>query len=618
MEPVEEASMRARCDGEDEELDEGDWVQLTPHGEKRDPLHNLARTRSEESDEEAAQILEELQDIEISEFLDRVGRTVTEVKLGHDAAAVPTPFPDLKEHTTPTGSTDYIGYARTYAFALADTYLPASFLSPPHREKFSLTRTRQLSERLYVVVPPSLARFVIEKKVARIYRWQSPTVTGTIAAIYTYLWYHNLIPAATLAFLVYQLLAIRMFPPSAEALRKEIAARRARGERAAQIGGEVHGRAAGGLATAIMQISKVPIQVGANAPTEPLSPSTEKTFEAATSSSAHNSSVGFYRMIADASHSFGPHAQVYLSDWADLAEKTKNVALWRRPTATYRTLSILCCCSLMLAFLPAGMQVKALFGWLGFHFFVLSYLQDAYPKYRRALNPLFWLLWDAPTDAECALDMLAERAGRPVFNRHDLKKLRAKKQKQEMQRPAQPRRMSALRQKLHRGSSGNDLPTLSRASTAASSASALTARPASIRTISATSLQPEARCFFALHKSTPGQLRLTSERLEFSPIKGLHGISTGILHVHERSQSTPDADLKKNRNVVELCLDDIASIKKEAGFTVGLWDAHGLCITTRQGEAIRFAKVSKRDECFNTLIASSHSTMRPVRRTDSA
>lgn len=81
-------------------------------------------------------------------------------------------------------------------------------------------------------------------------------------------------------------------------------------------------------------------------------------------------------------------------------------------------LSLIC---LYLIVMPIKWVLRGFFSWAGFQFFVVWQLQDQFPQYRRALFPLWWILYAIPTDAEAALHILQKRSAqiRPVLLRHD-------------------------------------------------------------------------------------------------------------------------------------------------------------------------------------------------------
>lgn len=104
--------------------------------------------------------------------------------------------------------------------------------------------------------------------------------------------------------------------------------------------------------------------------------------------------------------------------------------LWRRPAATKQSLVVMAVWIICLSILSARVQLKLLLLWVWFQFFIVWPIQDRHPRYRRALNPWWWLLWNVsisappysvtsadppwfvqvPNDAESALEILKARA----------------------------------------------------------------------------------------------------------------------------------------------------------------------------------------------------------------
>lgn len=105
----------------------------------------------------------------------------------------------------------------------------------------------------------------------------------------------------------------------------------------------------------------------------------------------------------------GHQIQNVLADLADLGEKIRNLYLWRRPHACWRTTFMLIG---MLAYTLCISQkwlVKNFLGWLGIEFFFILGFTEKHPKFRRILNPIWVLLYGIPTDSEFVLDILQQR-----------------------------------------------------------------------------------------------------------------------------------------------------------------------------------------------------------------
>ena len=87
-----------------------------------------------------------------------------------------------------------------------------------------------------------------------------------------------------------------------------------------------------------------------------------------------------------------------------------SLLLWRRPAATKQSLLLIGVWCIWLSILSSRLQLKLLLLWAWFQFFVIWQLQERYPRYRRAMNPVWYLLWNVPNDVDCALEILKEKA----------------------------------------------------------------------------------------------------------------------------------------------------------------------------------------------------------------
>lgn len=111
---------------------------------------------------------------------------------------------------------------------------------------------------------------------------------------------------------------------------------------------------------------------------------------------------------------FGTPTQMMLGDLADLHEKVKSLILWRSPSATKRTISLLTLCGAWVTLADAHTVWKSVLLGIGIVAFALVPLQVYYPRYRRALNPIWWVLWGCPTDAQFAISILRQRHEREL------------------------------------------------------------------------------------------------------------------------------------------------------------------------------------------------------------
>lgn len=109
---------------------------------------------------------------------------------------------------------------------------------------------------------------------------------------------------------------------------------------------------------------------------------------------------------------------------------------------------------------------------------------------------------------------------------------------------------------------------------------------------------------FAIYKGIPGNLLLSQTELAFESIKGFRTLSTKLF----RRSAKKDPALPQGPNsaiLLRLNLADIALVRKESRFDVGIFDTDGLLIKLDKGTIVRFASVNRRNEAFAFLLAHS-------------
>ncbi|KAI3481194.1 hypothetical protein L1887_56511 [Cichorium endivia] len=75
----------------------------------------------------------------------------------------------------------------------------------------------------------------------------------------------------------------------------------------------------------------------------------------------------------------------------------------------FKTLILFGVLNLFVTFAPSQYVSKAIFFFLGITFFCLLPLQSYFPSHRKALSPLWWATFGAPTDAQFAVQLLRKR-----------------------------------------------------------------------------------------------------------------------------------------------------------------------------------------------------------------
>ncbi|BGP25953.1 hypothetical protein Rt10032_c06g2644 [Rhodotorula toruloides] len=192
--------------------------------------------------------LAELEDLEIQDLLQRVGDYLRDVQVaGLDAETVE--YPELEAYRKEEGGVvDWISYGVAYASCLVHNNFPAGLTSPPRPDSFSFRWYQGELERLYVLCPPPVIQRVLFGSLGKLWRWEDPRRTGTWAAAYLLLWFHDLILFFPFAFLLYHLLTVRFFPPTTDELIRRITERRNRVKDATELGKQLKSSSVFGMA----------------------------------------------------------------------------------------------------------------------------------------------------------------------------------------------------------------------------------------------------------------------------------------------------------------------------------------------------------------------------------
>ncbi|BGP09539.1 hypothetical protein JCM10049v2_005412 [Rhodotorula toruloides] len=192
--------------------------------------------------------LAELEDLEIQDLLQRVGDYLTDVKVaGLDAETVE--YPEVEAYRKEEGgAVDWIGYGVAYMSCFVHNNFPAGLVGPPPPDSFSFRYFQGDLERLYVLCPPPVLQRLLLGSLGKIWRWEDPRRTGTWAAIYLFLWFHDLILFFPFAFFLYHLLSVRFFPPTTDELIRRIQERRNRAKDATELGKQLKASSVFGMA----------------------------------------------------------------------------------------------------------------------------------------------------------------------------------------------------------------------------------------------------------------------------------------------------------------------------------------------------------------------------------
>ena len=414
---------------------------------------------------------------------------------------------------------DGVAFCIAYILALVERLAPEEIDHHPDRG-YREGLIRSHIERLYTIAPfwEQLA-----SRIRRLYRWEDPKTTAAAAMIYFILWYTNMIPTAFILMIMFYIMRFKYFPPSESYLHEQVKMRMARGH------------AANTLSEKLRRRSRLDI-------------------------------LNIYKRWAAA---FGAPTQETMGLVADFHEKVKNLILWRNPAATRRTLILFGVLNLFVTFVPSQYISKAIFFFLGITFFCLLPLQSYFPSHRKALSPLWWATFGAPTDAQFAVQLLrkrhldldrfagqlttAEDVRRAVLNHGGFNKLKPRPDRRE------------------EGIAYDQIEDPSRASVDY------------VEMSKDATLKPrKLGSFFCQYKGLPGRLHINTKYLYFTP---LHSPS------HKRGRTPVDA---------------IESIVKTKSIRLWVWSSLGLKIVRNNGKApLLLANVQNRDEAFNLILAVS-------------
>lgn len=413
---------------------------------------------------------------------------------------------------------DGVAFCIAYILALVEKLAPEEIDHHPDRG-YREGLIRSHLERLYTIAPfwENLAF-----RLRRLYRWEDPKTTAAAAMIYFVLWYTNMIPTAFILTIMFYIMRFKYFPPSESYLHEKVMMRMARG------------KAANTLSEKLRRRSRLDI-------------------------------LNIYkRWIV----TFGAPTQEAMGLVADFHEKVKNLILWRNSAATRRTLILFGVLNLFVTFAPSQYVSKAIFFFLGITFFCLLPLQSYFPSHRKALSPLWWATFGAPTDAQFAVQLLRKR-------HLDIDRFAGQlSTAEDVRRAVRSPGASKLKPRPDRREEGiayGDIEDPSRASFDY------------VETTKDATLKPrKLGSFFCQYKGLPGRLHVNTKYLYFTP---LHSPS-----------------LKRGRTPVVA----IESLIKTKSIRLMVWSSLGLKIVRNNGKApLLLANVQHRDEAFNLILAVS-------------
>lgn len=273
---------------------------------------------------------------------------------------------------------------------------------------------------------------------------------------------------------------------------------------------------------------------------------------------------------------WGPYCQALLEENICYLERLKNLFRWQNPQQTWRIIALLSFYIFMSTFFQYTV-VPAIGFFIGVEYFILLPLQRYYPRFSHVFSPVEWILWNVPTNAEIALDMLSTP---------------------QVEGPASHEVSSAVEEVIQSEEAGHHDAALS--PTSLSPASKIKyeyqkrtrGRSSSNASAKTESLNEEAQDkneFHCLLRGKPGRLVITDEAVLFQSAK-LLGRDIGV----------------------KISWGDIDTIKKSRTMNLGVWSMPGIDVTDIHGQVVVFQNVVHRDDAFRKLVMTSGKKWSPV------
>lgn len=419
------------------------------------------------------------------------------------------------EHVVIDDHVDGVAFCIAYILAVIEQYLPYDLDEAPVTE-YRESRARSHVERLYIIAPfwEQLALTIHD-----LYCWESPRRTAAAAMIYFVLWYTDMIPTSFFLMLLYYVLQFRYMPQDESRLHRRVKQRMARAQGANR------------LAERLKRRSRLDI-------------------------------LDIYKHWAG---TYGAISQVIAGDVADYHEKVKNLLLWRNPRASQRSAFLIALATIFVTVCSTHTVIKTLLLLLGITFFGLLPLRSLYPRYRRALDPLWWLVLGSPTDAQYAVHLLRQRHRRyeewlqhnEGMHMPNAGVSSAGASASEHSAPSSPGE--------RRHAEGID-PQNSHATAPGKERSRMDKR--------------KLGSYLCQHYAVPGHLHVTPTHLYFLPLKVVGGMRK---HYVTR-------------------LEDVVGLRKTHAARFWLWSSNGLKVSRRNKNSLLLSNMAHRDDAFNLII----------------
>ncbi|KAG0365919.1 hypothetical protein BC939DRAFT_437025 [Gamsiella multidivaricata] len=270
---------------------------------------------------------------------------------------------------------------------------------------------------------------------------------------------------------------------------------------------------------------------------------------------------------------WGPYSQVMLEETVGYLERARNLFRWERPMQSWLVLIMMC---QGIVFLPLvqSMAIPGIGFFLGVEFFILLPLQHYYPRFSHVFSPLELLLWDVPTNAELAVEMMTRQQD-------------GERRVAEENEAGMPGAVDTANGSRAEG----DSAALMSGGTPASNVkqeyqSRMGARSSSRSSSMTESLYPdtmqEKSEFHCLFHGKPGRLVITEDALMF------------------RSAKLLGRDIQ-----AQIKWEDIDTIKKSKSMNLGIWSMPGIDVKDINGRLLAFHNVVHRDQAFRNLVVTS-------------
>ncbi|KNZ44424.1 hypothetical protein VP01_917g4 [Puccinia sorghi] len=373
-----------------------------------DPIPQDGPQESDSYDEKLA----EIERLEVSGFLKRSSKYLNQVTFQTvESESVSAPVPTLSDFRSTAGQIDWVGFCDAYVAAQLERYCPNALRSSSTQAPVSMSQLKAQASRSYVAILPELWSIISGNQLSNVYRWENPRRTAFYLFTYYLLWAMDMIPSFIVAYGLYLLINRQLNPPTISQLRQEVNQRHQLGQQAQTMESQGFLDMKGGsVTTGVLGNSMflASVALGSNLPDK------GKLANTHGSSSPHtlpkkSDYRGLYSFSRSLYSDHGPEIQIMLADLADIGEKIRNLYLWRRPRACWRTSFMLVGILLYTMAISQKWLVKNFLGWLGIEFFFLLGFTDKHPQFRKILNPIWLILYDIPTDSEFALEVLQER-----------------------------------------------------------------------------------------------------------------------------------------------------------------------------------------------------------------